>query len=204
MLKQSFITLLTKYTNNTVLQKELWAEIETSYSNKKRYYHNLEHLNSLLSELNEVKAEVQNWETILFTIYYHDIVYHAEQNDNEEKSAELAELRMNQINVPKDIIDGCKSQILATKFHLISNNQDTNYFLDADLSILGSGWDTYTEYFKSIRNEYAIYPNSVYQPGRKKVLTHFLAMERIFKTDFFHYKFEKQAKQNLQMELELL
>lgn len=33
--------------------------------------------------------------------------------------------------------------------------------------------------------EYSIYSNVVYNSGRKKVLNHFLTMNRIFKTDFF-------------------
>jgi predicted metal-dependent HD superfamily phosphohydrolase len=49
-----------------------------------------------------------------------------------------------------------------------------------------------------------IFPDFVYKPGRKKVLLHFLAMERIFKTDYFFHKFELLAKQNLQKELEML
>jgi len=59
-------------------------------------------------------------------------------------------------------------------------------------------------YYKNARKEYAIFPDFVYKPGRKKVLLHFLAMERIFKTDYFFHKFEMQAKQNLQKELEML
>lgn len=48
MLKQTFIALLTKYTNDQDLITELWAEIERNYSDKKRHYHNLSHLENLL------------------------------------------------------------------------------------------------------------------------------------------------------------
>jgi predicted metal-dependent HD superfamily phosphohydrolase len=140
----------------------------------------------------------------LFTLYYHDIIYNSLKSDNEEKSAELAEKRMKQIFVSNDTLELCKKQILATKSHIKSTDSDTNYFTDADLSILGQDWDAYSSYYKNVRKEYSIYPDFVYNPGRKKVLNHFLSMDRIFKTAFFYNRFEIQAKRNLQKEMELL
>lgn len=204
MLKETFIGLLTNYTDNHHLRNELWAEIEKNYSSQKRHYHTLHHLESLLAQLTDVSEEIQNWNTILFTLYYHDIVYNAQKTNNEEKSAELAEKRMKQISVSSDTIELCKNQILATKSHIKSTDSDTNYFTDADLSILGQSRETYLQYCKNVRKEYSIYPDLVYNPGRKKVLNHFLTMDRIFKTDFFYTKFETQAKLNLQNEIELL
>ena len=204
MLKETFIELLKNYTDDNRLINVLWTEIEKNHSSKKRHYHTLQHLENLLSQLTNVKKEIKNWETILFTLYYHDLIYNATKSDNEEKSAELAEKRMKEISVSSEIIEQCKKQILATKSHHKSIDSDTNYFTDADLSILGSGWDTYQLYCKNVRKEYAIYPAFIYNPGRKKVLNHFLSMDRIFKTDFFYYKFETQAKQNLQQELDSL
>ena len=59
-------------------------------------------------------------------------------------------------------------------------------------------------YLKNVRKEYSLYPNLVYNPGRKKVLQHFVEMEKIFKTEYFFEKFEAQAKENLKQELEQL
>lgn len=204
MLKEAFIELLKNYTDNNFLANELWNEIAKNYSSNKRYYHTLQHLENLLTQLTEVKGEIQNWDTILFTLYYHDIIYNSLKSDNEEKSAELAEKRMKQISVPDNSLELCRKQILATKSHIKSDDSDTNYFIDADLSVLGQPWETYSEYYRNVRKEYSIYPDFVYNPGRKKVLNHFLTMDRIFKTEFFQSKFEIRAKQNLQKEIELL
>ncbi len=204
MLEKTFTALLTNYTDNDSLKKELWSEIEANYSRENRHYHTLEHLENLLIQLTKVKAEIKNWDTILFTLYYHDIIYDSLKSDNEEKSAQLAEKRMNQISVDKNSIELCVNQILATKSHLASSNRDINFFIDADLSILGQPWATYLVYCKNIRQEYSSYPDLVYNPGRKKVLNHFLHMERIFKTDIFHLQYENQAKLNLRLEIELL
>lgn len=192
------------YTDDSNLTNELWAEIEENYSSKKRHYHTLQHLDYLLAQLTEIKGEIHNWEAVLFTLYYHDIIYKAQKSNNEEKSADLAVKRMKQISVPNEVIESCKKQILATKSHTKSTDSDTNYFTDADLSILGSDWDTYSLYYKNVRKEYSMYPDLLYNPGRKKVLNHFLSMDRIFKTDYFFNKLENRAKENLQKEIELL
>jgi predicted metal-dependent HD superfamily phosphohydrolase len=204
VLKETFIGLLKNYTDNDCLINELWAEIEKNYSSKNRYYHTLQHLDSLLAQLTEIKDEIQNWETILFTLYYHDIIYNSRRSDNEEKSAELAEKRMKQLSISNDIINLCKTQILATKSHAYSTDSDTNYFTDADLSILGQPWEAYSLYYKNVRKEYSIYPDLIYNQGRRKVLNQLLSLGRIYKTGIFCDKFEIQAIQNIQKELEFL
>lgn len=40
--------------------------------------------------------------------------------------------------------------------------------------------------------------------GRVKVLNHFLGMERIYKSEYFFYNLEKQAKENIAMEIKQL
>jgi len=204
MLKETFTALLQHYAAGNNLANELWNEIEQSYSAQSRHYHTLKHLDNLLQQLTEVKPDIKHWDTILFTLYYHDIVYNAAKSDNEEKSAELAVKRMNLVSASPEVIERCKNQILATKQHVENADPDTNYFLDADLSILGQPWEVYADYYKNVRKEYSIYPALIYNPGRKKVLRHFLTMDRIFKTDHFFRKFDQPARQNLQKEIDLL
>ena len=204
MLRNTFKELLKNYTEDDALINAFWLELEKNYSNKKRHYHTLAHLDHLLSQLTYVKAEIQNWDVVLFTLYYHDIVYNALKGNNEEKSAELAEKRLSRTSLEAENIQLCKAQILATKSHQHAKDEDTNYFTDADLSILGQDWETYSAYYKNVRKEYAIYPNFLYNKGRKKALIHFLQMDRLFKTDFFYEQYERQARENLQREIELL
>ena len=204
MLKQTFIELIANYSKDVALANELWNDIDLHYSSKNRYYHTLNHLENLLNQLLEVKNEIKDWNCILFTLYYHDIIYKATKSDNEDKSADFAKKIMIKLSVAKSIIDNCKSQILATKKHLFNLDLDINYFIDADLSILGQDWDLYSSYYKNVRKEYSIYPDLLYNPGRKKVLKYFLAMEKIFKTDYFYQKFESNARKNLKKEYDLL
>lgn len=204
MLQNTFIQLCSAYTNDNSLIQKLWNEIETAYSNKKRYYHTLSHLEFLFQQLTNVKEKIQDWHAILFSIFYHDIFYHVLKKDNEEQSALLAEKRLSELTVSENKIAKCKEQILATKSHNVSNDNDTNLFTDADLSILGQGWNIYETYTKQIRKEYSVYPGFIYKPARKKVLLHFLEMEKIFKTDKFYNLLEKQARENITREIEEL
>lgn len=123
------------------------------------------------------------------------------KSNNEQKSAELAKKRMTKLSIATNTIELTTQHILATASHSQSTNSDTNLFTDADLSILGLDWEKYTVYFKNVRKEYAIYPNLIYNAGRKKVINHFLDMNRIFKTDYFYDRFEAQAIANLKQEL---
>lgn len=201
MLQSIFADLCHRYSSGNELITQLWIELETNHSEKTRYYHTLKHLENLFIQLEEVKPEINNWDVVLFCLFYHDAIYNASKSNNEEESAELAKKRMTQLNVPVTIIAEVADMILATKKHAQSVNNDINLFTDADLSILGSDWKIYSEYAKNVRKEYRIYPDLIYKPGRKKVLQHFLDMERIFKTEHFYRKFEAQARVNLQKEL---
>ncbi len=203
MLKDVFEVLLNKYTTDAIFIEELWEEIEHCYTNK-RHYHSLVHLEKLLESLLPIKNLINDWDTVMFTLFYHDIVYNTLRSDNEDKSAVFAENRMLKIGLPTDMIIGCKKQISATKLHELSLDSDINYFNDADLAILGQEWEVYQQYMLSIRKEYAVFPNLVYNPGRKKVLDSFLKTDAIYKTDYFFKKYNTQAFSNIKKELSML
>lgn len=204
MIKSNYIELLKEFGVNSNSAEELWNEINYNYSKKNRHYHNLKHLKDLYNQLANVKDKIHNWQVILFTLYYHDIIYISTQKDNEEKSAELASKRMKEIGVQESDVKLCYEQIIATKSHSENSESDTNYFTDADLSILGRTPTKYKTYCSNIRKEYSIYPDFLYKKGRKKVVNHFLSMKKIFKTDEFYNRYEEQAKLNLQQELKSL
>lgn len=196
-----FSNLLRRYTSNHALIIGLWNEIEERYSNRKRHYHTLNHLQNLITALQEYQLQVKDWDTMLLAVFYHDIVYNVLKTNNEEKSGSLAVNRLGRIGYPAPKIASCSQLILATKAHSSSTDADTNLFTDADLSILGQSPEAYQQYCAQIRKEYAIYPDLLYRPGRIKVIRHLLAMEPIFKTDMFFNRLEARAKENLHWEL---
>lgn len=203
-LKQTFTHLCQKHTPNQPLVQRLWTELNQCYSEKSRHYHTMAHLENMYLQLEAVKPALKEWDAVLFALFYHDIVYDPTQGDNEEKSAALARERLLELSMPRERLEKYMEMILATKGHLPSADSDTNYFTDADLSILGQPWEVYSKYRDQLRQEYAIYPDAVFKAGRKKVLAHFLEMDRIYKTDHFHDRFERQAKENVRAEWQSL
>jgi len=204
VLKDIFFELTRRYTDNLPLILTLWNEIDKEYSHSSRHYHTVSHLENVIFQLEQISNEIADWDSLLFAIFYHDIVYKSTKSNNEEKSAEIATKRLSEINFPQDKISKCVAMILATKKHLYTGDSDTDLFTDADLSILGQSWDQYTVYYNQIRKEYSIFPDLIYNAGRKKVLNHFLKMDTIFKSTYFYDKLEVQAKENLLKELALL
>lgn len=200
MIKEEFLEVLKKYTSQEEQQQKMWEEVEQHYSQPDRHYHTLHHLNAMLAELQPHKDTFSSWDTVIFALAYHDLVYNSLKSNNEEKSAEVAIKRLQEISFPKKLLTLCEQFILATKKHE-AKDLETNLFTDADLSILGADSQTYEEYSKQIRREYSIYPDILYNPGRKKVLLHFLEMPNIYKTLEFRNKYERQAKSNMQAEL---
>lgn len=202
-LKQRWLRLVTNYSSNQALNEQFWTEIEKAYSSKKRHYHNLQHLHYMFALGDQYQDEIEDRDTLLFSIFYHDIIYNVRRQNNEEKSAELARERLLSLNFPSEKTEKCFTQIIATKEHQSKIDHDTELLLDFDLAILGDSWEKYHAYTQNIRSEYSIYPDFLYKKGRKKVLQHFLGMERIFKTSNFYERLEERAKQNLAKELKL-
>jgi predicted metal-dependent HD superfamily phosphohydrolase len=167
-LKERFLHLCTPFTKDPYLIDTLWSEIEKKHSEKGRHYHNLQHLDHIFSEFDSVKSKIESFTVISFSVFYHDVVYDAASKSNEEKSAELAESKLQELNIDQNLIIKVSRQIIATKSHQKSDDSDTNYLLDADLSILGQDAETYREYTQKIRKEYSyILICSISREGRK-------------------------------------
>ena len=188
--------------------KTCYDEIVDYYTKKSRKYHTLDHIEHLLNLTMAYGHRLEYVDIVRFSVFYHDIIYKASRSDNEEKSAKLAMKRMARLNVPDETAKLVEHFILCTKNHepqpcVLQN--DLHYFLDFDLSILGSrDPDVYHAYTRAIRREYKMYPDFLYRQGRKKVIQHFLRKEKIFLTADFQEAFEEPARKNLKKELETL
>ncbi|MBO6879510.1 MAG: hypothetical protein JJ870_02965 [Winogradskyella sp.] len=160
----------------------------------------------MLSQAEDFKSHIEDYDVLVFAIWYHDIIYKSTKKDNELKSALFAKKALKSLNFNEKRIENIENLIISTKKHQIDldENDDNAYLLDFDLSILGSDWKTYQNYTQQIRREYKIYPEFMYKPGRKKVLQHFLERETLYFTEVYQDKFETQARENIIKELKLL
>ncbi len=203
-LKLIFTGLLTQYPGVGKVFDSLWKEIVDSYTEARRHYHTLHHLRYIYNRLEECPQKAQDREALLFSLFYHDLVYEIPANDNEEKSAAIAADRMQALGITQATIDLCVKHILATKNHLPSPNADTNLFCDADMAILGETPDKYKEYTMRIRAEYEIISDTEFMKKRAEALSKLLGMERLFKTDHFFRLYEKPARNNMEDEIKRL
>lgn len=190
-------------TQDVRLADALWTDIGERYGHESRRYHNLQHLDQLSQELLRVKPDIMDWAVMMMSVAYHDIVYSTTEQDNEERSAGYA----RQVLAP--VMNGhrltfCVESILATKRHAASVHPDINYFIDADLAILGAAPRRYQEYAVQIREEYGQYPDLVYNPGRIAVLRQLLDLPDLYKTAVFREMYEAQARKNVQAEITVL
>ena len=205
ILHKEWLNLAKKYSQDLKLIDLIWFDIQKNYNQKNRKYHNLQHIQSMLIQAKENSNNIINLDVVLFSIWFHDIIYKATSNKNEEKSADLAEIYLKKIGLETSNIQKIYQLIISTKKHqILINNIDNSFLLDFDLSILGKSWETYQTYIKNIRREYKIYPDFVYNPGRVKVLQHFLKRDNLYFNKQYQDLYEKQARQNILKELELL
>jgi predicted metal-dependent HD superfamily phosphohydrolase len=183
----------------------VWLKLSNDYAAATRHYHNLSHLKALLDWVELFRAHLQNPAAVSFAVWFHDAVYDTRRQDNEERSAELAQEELSRLKVPAATIQAVCAMILATKQHRAAGlDEDGRWFLDFDLAILGSRPDLYRAYSQAIRREYAWVPKLLYRQGRRQVLESFLQRERLFFTEAMRTRLEAQARANLAEELALL
>lgn len=183
----------------------LWESLRQAYSEPARHYHNLDHLSALLAWAAEYRAHLQDYDTVRFAIWFHDVVYDTKRSDNEARSAALAVQALQSLHVATPAISAVETMILATKTHQLGElNGDAAWFLDFDLAILGSAPEFYRAYRRAIRQEYRWVPGLLFRRKRRQVLESFLQRERLFFTVEMRARLEAQARRNLQEELLLL
>ena len=179
-----------------------WLDLEKSYTNKSRHYHNLTHLEDMIMSFETYRDQIQNPNEIMFAIFYHDYIYKSSKKDNELKSAEFAlSILPENATLDKQLVF---DTICATQLHQHHEIEDINWLIDFDLKILARDWNEYQMYFEQIRKEYRIYPDFLYKPGRAKALQHFLENEFIFQTEEFRKLYEEKARRNIEKEISLL
>jgi predicted metal-dependent HD superfamily phosphohydrolase len=180
----------------------LFQLLTTAYSTPDRYYHNLQHLQQVLTTIDRFTLQLQNPIAVKLAAWFHDVVYNPQAADNEYQSAQLANKLLTELQLAPTLIDRVQQLILATKGHQTnSTDLDLSIFLDADLAILGTPPDQYQTYARSIRKEYSWVADAAYKTGRTQVLASFLCRDRLYHTDLLFDELESIARFNLSQEI---
>jgi predicted metal-dependent HD superfamily phosphohydrolase len=187
--------------------QQLYKEIKALYDTPERRYHNWFHIVACLNNLYEIKEKISedDFNILFFAIIFHDCIYNATAKkwENEENSALFAEKYLEKIWIEWNK-EKIKNLIQLTAWHTLKKWKDIEkYMIDIDLSILWSNWETYLQYTKSIRHEYSQYSDETYRKWRLDFLQ-WIQQRKIFQTPHFQEKYEKQARENIEKEIEIL
>jgi predicted metal-dependent HD superfamily phosphohydrolase len=145
---------------NTILS--MWNESHRSY-------HNLNHLNDLISQINENKSKYseKEYDKLILTALFHDVVYDPTSQTNEEDSANfLIECAVDNTN--DDVLD-IKQMILDTKSHNSTTNLSES-FNNYDMNIVERDFEQLLEWEKGIEFEYSFHTKEKYKEVRLKFL----------------------------------
>ncbi|MEZ4775782.1 MAG: hypothetical protein R3D00_21560 [Bacteroidia bacterium] len=172
------------------------------YGQSGRYYHTTSHLAAMFLWYEKFENFIEFPNAFRLAIFFHDIVYSPIRKNNESQSAIVAQKYMEKWRCGEEAVVQVRELILSTAKHQpLKAHPDFGWFLDIDLSVLGSPANDYRQYAEAIRKEYRLYPDSLYFPGRKKILESFLQRPRIYFSVPMYELLEKQARENLADEI---
>lgn len=180
--------------------EQCFSIVTEHYANPNRHYHNLNHIENLITQIQQLSLSANDNAILINVAVFHDVIYKAGRKDNEHKSAEFAAYWLSKLNMgPIESLLICNI-IRSTNTHQ-SSDILTQLFLDMDLSILGENEENYQEYTVKIRKEHIQIPNFLYKIGRIQFLKQMLSREVIFATPEYFEAFEDHARKNLKNEL---
>ncbi len=186
----------------TLISEPLRAELVAVYTAPGRHYHDLRHIEALNALADACADAIADRDAVEAAIWFHDAIYDTRREDNEERSAALAEERLAG-SASEDRIARIAAMIRATAGHAMPDfsggaaAQDCALFLDMDLSILGSPEADFDAYEAAVRREYDWVTDEQWRQGRRAVLAGLLARPAIYTTARFRVSHEAAARRNL-------
>ena len=199
--------LVRRHGSDAVLAESTLEELVRAYAEPHRHYHTLDHIADLLLLL-EKHGGASDADAVKLAILFHDAVYDPARQDNEAASANLAVKQLSALGFPRQLLGKVERYILATQHGAAPpqamEDADLDMLLDLDLSVLAAASDRYGTYALAIRREYSAVPDTLYRPGRRRVLEDFLARPQIYRTARLRALWEASARANLSGEIAAL
>lgn len=174
------------------------------YTETHRAYHTLQHLEECFVQVDASADLAERPGEVAIALWFHDAVYDTHRSDNESRSADWAREVVIQSGGSMAAAGRVGDFVLGTRHLEGSLAGDAGLVGDIDLAILAASEDRYDEYERQIRFEYQWVPEVLFRETRRRVLSAFLARPRIYATDFFADRFERDARQNLRRAIERL
>ncbi|MCB2376300.1 hypothetical protein LGH70_01815 [Hymenobacter sp. BT635] len=186
------------------LRDTTFRQLAAAYEGSGRHYHTLTHIRTLLETQAQHPEPLHDPEVVQLAVWFHDAVYNPLRDDNEVRSAQLAQEFMAKTSLPAERRQRVVFLIERTKDHTQpqpATDTDLHFFLDADLQILGAAEADYWQYARQVRQEYRLVPDILYRRGRRQVLEKLLLTPVLYQTPGFRQRLDAAARLNLQAEL---
>ena len=184
----------------------LGDDLLARYAEQHRHYHDQRHLSEMLGTIDELADLADDADAVRLAAWFHDAIYdpQADSGENEEVSAQLAELELSAYGVEAARIAEIGRLIRLTAKHDCEPDDANGAVLcDADLRILSLSADRYDEYAAGIREEYGHIGDRDFARGRMTFLQG-LAETTLYATSRGQEQWEQAARENLRRELQLL
>ena len=151
------------------------ADIRKSYLEPHRFYHNFEHLHSIVSSIKTLDLDDSENDLLYIAAAYHDIVYdpknHPGVNESESVKRFLKDVKGTGYDKDEpESIDLICEIIECTAKRTRPLSKLPGLFWEIDNSILNSGFRELLDYEDKIFKEYQYVSYSVYKQGRIKFL----------------------------------
>ncbi|GAA3198913.1 HD domain-containing protein [Actinocorallia longicatena] len=183
--------------------RRLGEELLARYAEEHRKYHTIEHLEAVLDLVDELAGDADDPDVVRLAAWFHDAVYDPSRDDNEERSAILAERMLGDTDLEPERTARVAALVRMTRTHA-PEDRDGRVLCDADLAILAAGAEDYAAYTAAVREEYHFVPEEYFRAGRAAVLDQLLGLGELFHGPTAKARFEERARANLTAELALL
>lgn len=141
-------------------------ELEAAWHEPRRKYHNIDHLQQILRDLEKKKRFVLpiHWEALVIAAFFHDAVYIPGHQDNEDKSLQW----IIHVFQGKDMfmLKKIGEMIECTKFRKKPQDPLLRIFWDADNAGFVGSFENFLGIEKKIREEFKHVSQQTYKKGR--------------------------------------
>lgn len=198
MVKSRFIELWNRcqLPDADVSAEAIFAEIEAAYREPHRHYHDCEHIDFCLRQLDGVRNLLRMPRAVELAIWFHDLIYEIGAKDNERRSADRF-LALAGPYLPQRLCRKVEAIIMATLHRKPPSDPDTAMLTDIDLSGFGMPWDVFLADNQRVRQEFGHVPDEVYYPAQWDFLQRLLEREHFYSSDYFRSRYEARARANL-------
>jgi len=176
---------------------ECYNALHGAYSEKRRFYHTIDHIDAMLSHFDGVKEIAERPEELELAIWFHDAIYKPLSKTNELDSANWAQTFLASHDYHEAGIARVHTLIMATLHNGSLKCHDEQLIVDIDLAILGAPPAVYDQFERNVRKEYRLVPWFIYRKKRKELLQSFLSSPSVYNLELFKERYERAARDNI-------